>query len=487
MAEQNEVNADGGWGWEPLGSEDDNAESADIIPQMNQQINHSYNKDDNITSGKLKKNMSEKSFSKKNATNITGITSSPSFQELERAIGQTLALNTSSTDINEMGNDYRLYSPGHGQSGMQSRYSSTNLTQQKVLSQRMRQQYQNQRGANFAQYRQHSYGNISVLGNTKAELSPFINESESRALIIFHSPNATQVAIRDACAKFGVLYYIRPDFHSRGVTFISYFDLQAAIAAKTAIAEGLGSDADVSVHYSVMLHATNSNTEEYKLVVKNLPEGAIESNVQSIFSRYGQLRSIQKTFGSSINLSESAHNVPLAYTIEYFNIQDARLAASELSATSATVWGPDTSVTFAPLDDRKQTLCKQLLATLSRWRSEAPIAPISPITIPVPPPMQFAPFQQIIPGVQIPPPSPIAGMGYNSSNRIAFGHFGVNTDNGAGMLAMTMPSPIQMVIPPGPPNLYSTASFAQHPMNSVHNPYAPHLMVKCILLKSIQL
>jgi len=27
-------------------------------------------------------------------------------------------------------------------------------------------------------------------------------------------------------------------------------------------------------------------------------------------------------------------------------------------------------VTFAPLDSRKQQLCRQLLATLSRWRSE---------------------------------------------------------------------------------------------------------------------
>ena len=50
--------------------------------------------------------------------------------------------------------------------------------------------------------------------------------------------------------------------------------------------------------------------------------------------------------------------------------KDARLAASELSATSTTQLGPAASVTFAPLDSRKQQLCRQLLATLSRWRSE---------------------------------------------------------------------------------------------------------------------
>lgn len=113
-----------------------------------------------------------------------------------------------------------------------------------------------------------------------------------------------------------------------------------------------------------------------------MPQGHPEAEVQSIFSRYGQLRSIQRIFGSSEeddkgkSLDPDSESSPTtgteesAFRIEYFNIQDARLAASELCATSAQLLGPDAVVSFSPLDSRKQQLCRQLLATLSRWRSE---------------------------------------------------------------------------------------------------------------------
>lgn len=252
----------------------------------------------------------------------------------------------------------------------------------------------------------------------RVELAPFINESESRAIILFHSAHLSTVDIRNACSKYGVLYYIRPEFHGKGVTLISYFDLRAASAAKASIVEDLGRSADASAHFSVMLHAANGNSEEFRLVVRNLPaDRCSEAEVQSIFARYGQLRSIQKTFeegggvegavgsnstsektdggatatATAAGTSDGAHadesncstngsndgdgaedsdSCKIAYSIEFYNIQDARLAASELSATSAQLWNADVTVKFAPLDERKQQLCKQLLATLSRWRSE---------------------------------------------------------------------------------------------------------------------
>ena len=182
--------------------------------------------------------------------------------------------------------------------------------------------------------------------------------------------------------KWGVLYYIRPEFHGKGVTFLSYFDLRSAIHAFGSLANELGNDANASAHYSVMLHAANNNTEEFRLMVRQFPEGCLESEIQSIFSRYGQLRSIQRTFGTddndnSFDTNKVVSSEASAYSIEYYNIQDSRLAASELSATSAQIWDPNTIVTFASLDSRKQQLCRQLLATLSRWRTEmaARIAP----------------------------------------------------------------------------------------------------------------
>lgn len=321
-----------------------------------------------LSSKMLEKTASGSSISKKTSgNNLKGITSSPSFQELEKAIGQEL--NSSSDD----GSEGKGYAGGASISS--SRWSGTNLTQQKLNQQRIRQQQQ--------YYQQPGYRNQQFYANkanmsggfiisSRNELQSFLNESESRALILFHSTSFSSNTIREACSKFGVLYYIRPEFQGKGVTFLSYFDLQAAIAAKEGLIDTLGADAEAGVYYSVMLHATTSNTEEFKLLVRNLPQDSNETNVQEIFARYGQLKSIQKTFGSTSDLASASTNssLPVAYTVEYCNIQDARLAASELSATSGTIWGPDVIVKFAPLDERKQSLCKQLLSTLSRWRSE---------------------------------------------------------------------------------------------------------------------
>ena len=414
-------------------NESGSTDAADVKPSMN------------------KRNSSEKSLSAKRGSftgqkSLPGIVSSPSFLELEKAIGATL--NLASNDSGDLG-DNRQQSPTT--TFPPSRLSSTNLTQQKVNQQRIRQQqhHQGQRYSSQNQYSRspaagpYSYNNIPngygpmpppmpqlqhLPVPARIELAPFINEGESRAIVLFHSVHVSTADIRNACSKHGVLYYIRPEFHGKGVTLISYFDLRAASSAKACIAEDLGASAEASAHYSVMLHAANGNSEEFRLVVRNLPvDSCSEAEVEAIFARYGQLRSIQKTFeqqndkslpsspsskeerasseGSESSQRKGAddgtadqaaaaaaavssppsstspeatpsgansnqNNCKIAYSIEYYNIQDARLAASELSATSAQQWNAEVTVKFAPLDERKQQLCRQLLATLSRWRTE---------------------------------------------------------------------------------------------------------------------
>ena len=307
-----------------------------------------------------------------------GITSSPSFQELERAIGATLALSLNSEHVQNANSD----SP---KTGLVSSNSANKLMNQRFGPNQQRRGRQHQHHsqddldqANTANGQRQSKSQMEVAERTKTELSAYVNESESRAIILFHSPHISPVAVRDACLKWGVLYYIRPEFHGKGVTLLSYFDLRSAIHAYGSLAEELGAEAAASAHYSVMLHAANNNTEEFRLIVRQFPEGCLESDIQSIFSRYGQLRSIQRTFGETeITDTNNVSSEASAYSIEYYNIQDSRLAASELSATSAQIWDPNTVVTFASLDSRKQQLCRQLLATLSRWRTEmaARIAP----------------------------------------------------------------------------------------------------------------
>lgn len=106
----------------------------------------------------------------------------------------------------------------------------------------------------------------------------------SRALILLHSPEVNPASISEACQNCGVLYYLRPEFHSRGVTFLSYFDHRAAIDAHKKLAGSLGSAANASCHFSVMLHTAN-NSDESKIVLKKLGAGNSESEVEQIFSR----------------------------------------------------------------------------------------------------------------------------------------------------------------------------------------------------------
>lgn len=414
----NESNHDEGWGWEALGSEDDVVDNSDAphspLHHIKDEADHSPHHHEKV--GGIGKSSSDRSLvnrkgmSSTSSSSLKGITSSPSFQELEKAIGVAL----SQTSVEGDGGDGRTTT----NSMSASKLSSTNLTQQKILQQRMRQHYHSYgpRGISIPIYK-HS-NSLHATISARSELAPFLNESESRALIIFHSQNISQNVIREACSKYGVLYYIRPEFHLKGVTFISYFDLQAATAAKDSISEALGSDSEISAHYSIMLHATTNNTEEYRLVVRNLPDQASESEVQSIFARYGPLRSIQKTFGSGSDLSGQSvqQNVNIAYTIEYYNIQDARLAASELSATSGSIWGPDAIVKFAPLDERKQQLCRQLLSTLSRWRTEmASMVSMHPSggSSSIPQTIHLAPMQPILHAL------PVHIIGNNQQN-VAF-------------------------------------------------------------------
>jgi hypothetical protein len=445
-----EQNPDGEWGWEALGSEDgnqDNDNEGAAPPQAQSKLYEIADVETKILP--IKNNISEKSLVNKKSYNTfamsKAIPSSPSFQELEKAIGAELQ----NSGYHPSYDSLKSLSPSNSFSF--SRVSSTNITQQKLHQQRLRQQQQNYR---YQQYntRQQINHQVPLGPSARTELAPFINESESRAIILFHSPHVASVTVRNCCSKFGVLYYIRPEFHGRGVTLISYFDLRAATAAKVSIAEDLGADSEAAAHYSIMLHATNSNTEEFRLVVKfKNPSGTSESEIQSIFARYGQLRSIEKTFTEDIGSGSSEKNtekknensVPVTYSIEYFNIQDARLAVSELSATSLHVWGPDTTVGFAPLNDRKQQLCRQLLATLSKWRTEMsngvqPLSPLTMIRSPQTPVLYANNGMHLLNNISYPPmmniqnnsPMQLTNMNLpNNQSQIVLNNYGSNINN----------------------------------------------------------
>lgn len=139
MSENLQAAADNGeWGWDAMGSEDDNQEPTENISPA-----RSVSKDELEAEPKplVKKSLSLKKNSFNNSNpQMKGITSSPSFQELEKAIGMALSL-TSNDSAGELSD--KSLSPVSSLS--RSKLSSTNLTQQKLQHQRMRQQHQDNR------------------------------------------------------------------------------------------------------------------------------------------------------------------------------------------------------------------------------------------------------------------------------------------------------------------------------------------------------
>lgn len=339
-SEQSVENNDSDWGWENIG------DTADDIP--NAASNEADAKLHDLKPVKSMKSFDSKQIALKVAADSlkSGMTSSPSFQELERAIGATLAqsMHGSDSDMAVMG---RASMPKLG--------SFNSIYQRAQNQQKVSRQVRNNNSK-----------------SVRDELSEFIRESESRALILFHSPDILPNAVRDACQSIGALYYIRPEFHNRGVTFLSYFDLRSAATAIDNLPKELGIAGTASAHYSVMLHGTANNCEEHRLIIRHLPSSIVETELESVFSRYGEVRSIERkqileSPDGSTGLSEPSN----VYFVEYFNIQDSRSAASELGATSSQMWGPSASISFCPLTQHKQNLLRQLLSILSRWRSEA--------------------------------------------------------------------------------------------------------------------
>eukprot|EP01041_Mallomonas_annulata_P004045 gene4045-8052_t len=371
MEKDQEQPTDAEWGWDvPIESEDNSQNMTEMPGELRSEV-------DAPTATKvpsLSKLMENKhgSMGMGNVPVSNGIKSSPSFQELENAIGATLAMSMTDTDQNHAYIDY--------QRQQTYKYGITSPRNFPARQYRASPQ-QNMRISKARPKQTSDSSEMDVISVTRGELEMYTNEAESRAIIVFHSPHLSPSAIRNACQMFGVLYYLRPEFHSKGVTLLGYFDLRAAINAHAGLPEEIGGqDSSVTVHFSVMLHTSN-NCDESRLVVRHLPTGRSESDVQSTFSRYGQLRSIQRTFdGEEQSLDQSdtgtgSNNPNIEFTVEYFNIQDARLSASELCVNASQLWGIDTTVAFAPLDNRKQQLCRQLLVLLTRWRSDLAMSP----------------------------------------------------------------------------------------------------------------
>jgi hypothetical protein len=335
-----------------------------------------------------------------------GIKSSPSFQELEHAIGATLALSMNNSQ-DEQGDGSKFPSP--------SRPGGGNSTNQKWKQQQKRQQMQKAHQIQNTHFRPNAVV-VNPMVSAKDEFMPLVLDQVSRALVLFHSPYLNQIQVRDACQKFGVLFYIRPEFHSRGVTLVGYHDIRNAVQAfeelgpalielgNAAVNSGIVAanapppTVEGSAHYTAMLHF-NNNSDESQLLIRNIPENVSEADITATFVKYGDIkrlervsslhpgspRGIKRTDSSdSLNTANSAQGNDFAVEIndviiEYYNIQDSKNVmltfGSGRNSGVSSGWTNDIDVFFIQFDYERQKLCRQVIQLLSRWKSEQSTSP----------------------------------------------------------------------------------------------------------------
>ena len=127
------------------------------------------------------------------------------------------------------------------------------------------------------------------------QLLPFIKDTtaqkvhSSPGLALLGVSSLSSTDIRGACERFGVLLSFRADFlKSRGVVFVSYYDLRAAQCAATGLRmlpcvlnanNNLPeSQPPLFVCYCTPLHYS-FNTDESAIIISNLPDDVEEQQV----------------------------------------------------------------------------------------------------------------------------------------------------------------------------------------------------------------
>ncbi|CAM9988771.1 unnamed protein product [Ectocarpus fasciculatus] len=194
-----------------------------------------------------------------------------------------------------------------------------------------------------------------------AELMEFLTERPSRALVLWNVEAIGEDELRAACEGHGPLYYLRAEHRRKRVIFVAYYDVRDAVNAHRSLGAELskylldehGARPRPAVHFSIELHAGFSY-KEGSVVAHDLPAQATEAEVGSVFQVYGDLRRVAQL-----------HGHPSSFSVEFCSIQDARVAAQELTVRNP--WGHGITVEPAVRSETERALGKKLHATLNRW------------------------------------------------------------------------------------------------------------------------
>jgi RNA recognition motif-containing protein len=197
----------------------------------------------------------------------------------------------------------------------------------------------------------------------EGELKPFMWDVDfstpSRTLAILHVSFLRVPDVRSSCETFGLLEGFRADFSSRGIYFLSYYDIRSAQYAALELQPILQrlsilqrSNEEVMVRYCLPLNSS-SQFDDGQISISELPQQINEYTLRSMLTLYGSIRSIvPQSIGT--------------YVCEFNNIQDAKQAQLELD--SSQPFGPDAFVEMAIRNPALRKKGRELLTMIGRWR-----------------------------------------------------------------------------------------------------------------------
>jgi hypothetical protein len=197
----------------------------------------------------------------------------------------------------------------------------------------------------------------------ESELRPYLwdvdRNRSSRTLAVLHSSWLRTPDVRNACETFGVLESFRADFSTKGIFFVSYYDIRSAqyaaielqpILQRLAVVQG--SSDEVMVRYCLPLNAS-SQFDESQVNIHDLPDEVDEHALTHMLSSYGAVRSI-------IPQGEGS------FVVEFQNVQDAKQALLEME--SSQPYGSNVTVEVGLRNPTERKRGRELLTVISRWR-----------------------------------------------------------------------------------------------------------------------
>lgn len=206
-------------------------------------------------------------------------------------------------------------------------------------------------------------GPVISSAQAESELRPFLwdigRNRPGRTLAILRVSWLRVPDVRSSCESFGVLESFRADFFSKGICFVSYYDIRSAEYAAVELQSILqrmlvaqGSNEEVMVRYCLPLNAS-SQFDESQIMFHDLPADHTSHTLSEFLTSYGATRSVISQGGGS-------------FVVEFQSMQDAKQALLELE--SSQPFGPNITVEVGLRHPTERKRGRELLNIVSRWR-----------------------------------------------------------------------------------------------------------------------